>query len=233
MFTRSTILVLIAAAVLLARSAVSAEQKPVDPKSAKPAAKTDGVKELFDGKTLEGWKVPEFGGEGKVYVKDGMIVMDRGDSMSGITYRGKPPKNNYELTLEGMRLDGSDFFCTTTFPIGEEFASLVVGGWGGALMGISCIDHYDASDNTTTSTQEFKDKQWYRIKIRVTDAKLEAWLGDKQVVNQDRKDHKFSVRMECDLCRPLGICTWNTKGAVKNIRLRELKADEIPKPEEK
>ncbi|MGO9598371.1 MAG: family 16 glycoside hydrolase, partial [Isosphaeraceae bacterium] len=35
-------------------------------------------KELFDGKTLNGWKKTQFGGEGRVDVKDGMIVMEMG-----------------------------------------------------------------------------------------------------------------------------------------------------------
>ncbi len=143
--------------------------------------------------------------------------------MTGVTWTGKPLKNNYELSLEGMRLEGSDFFCTTTFPVGDDPCSLVVGGWGGMVVGLSSIDGMDASENATTKTIDFKDKQWYRVRIRVTDAAVEAWIDDQQVVNQPRKDHNFTIRSECDLCRPLGICTWGTTGAVRKIRVRELK----------
>ncbi len=189
-------------------------------------------KDLFDGKTLEGWKAPEFGGEGQVYVKDGAIVMEMGASMTGITWTGEVIKSDYELTLEGSRLDGIDFFCTTTFPVGDDPCSLVIGGWGGTVVGLSCVDYYDASDNFTTTFHGFKDKQWYKVRIRVTGAKVEAWIDDEQVVNQDRKDHKFGIRDEVDLCRPLGISTWCTTGAVRNIRVRRLKpvADE-PDPQ--
>ena len=124
-----------------------------------------------------------------------------------------------------MRLDGNDFFCTTTFPVGDDPCSLVVGGWGGMVVGLSSIDGMDASENATTKTIDFKDKQWYRVRIRVTDAAVEAWIDDQQVVNQPRKDHKFSIRNECDLCRPLGICTWGTTGAVRNIRVRPIKTE--------
>ena len=186
-------------------------------------------KSLFDGKTLEGWKTPQFGGEGKVHVSDGAIVMEMGAMMTGITWKGTPPKNNYELALEGMRLDGCDFFCTTTFPVGDEHCSLVVGGWGGILVGLSSIDRLDASENQTTTTYDFDDKKWYRIRIRVTDQAIEAWINDDPVVKQPRAGHKFGIRDEVDLCRPLGICTWLTKGAVRNIRLRELKPEEIAK----
>ena len=184
--------------------------------------------ELFDGKTLKGWEATKYGGEGEVEVKDGQIVMNRGESMTGINWTGKPPKSNFELTLEGMRLEGHDFFCTTTFPVGNEFCSLVVGGWGGVLCGISCIDHYDASDNQTTTFPPLKEKTWHRVRIRVTDAKIESWIDDKQIVNLQREGHKFSLRSEISLSKPLGIATWSTKGAVRNIRLRTLKPDEIP-----
>jgi len=192
--------------------------------AAEPAkdAKQPPIKELFDGKSLDGWKSTDFGGEGKVTVKDGTIVMEKGDAMTGITWTGKPPHNNYELSLEGMRVDGNDFFCTTTFPVGDDHCSLVVGGWGGSVVGISSIDHADASENSSGTSKEFKSNTWYKVKIRVTTAKIEAWIDDKQVVDQDREDHTFSVRIECNRSRPLGVCTYYTTGAVRKIRLQEL-----------
>jgi hypothetical protein len=190
-------------------------------------ADADQWKSLFDGKSLAGWKAPEFGGEGKVYVKDGMIVMEQGSSMTGIARTGEVPRNNYELELEGMRLDGSDFFCTTTFPVGKDCCSFVVGGWGGGVVGLSSIDYADASENQTTRSMSFKPKQWYKVRIRVSDAAIEAWIDGQKMVDQPRKDHKISIRMECDLCRPLGVSTWVTTGAVRNIRVRALKPAEV------
>jgi hypothetical protein len=180
-------------------------------------------KSLFDGKTLAGWKRPQFGGEGNVYVENGAIVMELGSDMTGITWTGQVLRNNYELSLEGMKLAGSDFFCTTTFPVGDDDScSLVVGGWGGGVVGLSNVDFHDASNNPTTKIMSFNEGRWYRVRIRVTDAAVEAWIDDEQVVRQPRKDHKFGIRSEVDLCRPLGVCTWATKGAVRNIRLRPL-----------
>ncbi len=184
-------------------------------------------KDLFDGKTLAGWKAPQFGGEGQVYVKDETIVMEMGSMMTGVTWTGEVIRDNYELALEGMRLDGSDFFCTATFPVGKDFCSLVVGGWGGGVVGLSNIDYADASENATTKTMDFKQNRWYRVRIRVTDAAIEAWIDDQRLVNQPRQGHKFGIRMEVDLCRPLGISTWCTKGAVRNIRVRGLKPEEV------
>lgn len=196
------------------------EKKPDD-----AARKTT---KLFDGKTLKGWKKTAFGGEGEVKVEDGMIVMDIGNDMTGVTWDGEPPAtDNYELTLRAQRLNGDDFFCATTFPIGKEHCTLVLGGWGGTVVGISCVDGYDASDNTTTRSMTFKNKQWYDVRIRVSTKKLEAWIDGEQVVNLPRGDHKFSTRFECDPCRPLGFATWRTKGAVKGVEFRVLSKDEV------
>ncbi len=206
-------------------AAEEAENDSNVPSADKPRDR--GWKKLFDGKTLKGWKPARFGGEGKVHVADGAIVMEIGSMMTGVTWTGKPPRNNYELALEGKRLDGNDFFCTTTFPVGEDYCSLVVGGWGGLLVGLSNVDRFDASENQTTSVQDLEDDKWYRVRIRVTDEAVEAWIDDQQVVDQPRKGHTFGIRDEVDLNRPLGIATWCTKGAVRNIRLRELKPGEI------
>jgi hypothetical protein len=153
--------------------------------------------------------------------------MDMGNPMSGITWTGEPPRENYELSLEGMRVRESDFFCTTTFPVGKSPCSLVVGGWGGSVVGLSSVDGYDASENPTTKTIKFEEKKWYRVRIRVTEKAVQAWIDDREVVHQSRPGHRFSIRIEVSRSKPLGIATWNTVGAVRNIRVRDLTPDEI------
>jgi len=181
---------------------------------------------LFDGHSLAGWQVPVFGGDGEVTVKDGAIELGLGASLTGVTWTGEPPRTNYELALEAMRIDGVDFFATTTFPVGEDCCSLVVGGWGGAVVGLSNVDYYDASDNVTTRFQSFDDRRWYRIRIRVSDARIQAWIDDEPVVDLARAGHTFDVRVEVELCKPLGIAAWCTRAAVRDVRLRRLVADE-------
>jgi hypothetical protein len=183
----------------------------------------DGWKSLFDGKSLKGWKSTNFGGEADVLVEDGAIVMDRGSNMTGITYdRDDFPKTNYEVTFEGKRLKGIDFFCTTTFPVGKEHCSLVVGGWAGVVVGLSTIDDMDASENETRKNLGFDNNKWYRVRIRVTPERIRAWIDKDQVVDLATKGRKISIRPECDLSRPFGICTWSTVGAVRDIRVRTL-----------
>ncbi len=179
-------------------------------------------RDLFDGKSLAGWKVTNFGGEGDVEVVDGTIEMDFGGSLTGITYTKEVPKSNYEIRMDAKRMDGIDFFCTTTFPVRDSFCSLVVGGWAGSIVGLSNIDGEDASANETTRFVKFKSDQWYRIRIRVTNKKIQAWIDDKQIVDQEIGGRKLSTRPEVELSQPLGIAAWETRAALRRIQLRRL-----------
>src|SRR6185436_8655928 len=113
---------------------------------------------LFDGKSLDGWKITEFGGQGDVEAVDGRMVIEMGSPMSGVTFAKKDfPKVDYEIRLEAMRVKGDDFFCGLTFPVRDSYCSFIVGGWAGSVVGISSIDGRDASENDTTQVKKFED----------------------------------------------------------------------------
>ncbi len=202
-----------------------------DAKGSKKAASQSRPKwiSLFDGKTLNGWKITDFGGQGDVYVKDGQIILEMGADLTGITWT-KPeilPKVNYEVSLDAMRVEGTDFFCGLTVPVRDEFCSLILGGWGGGVCGISCIDGMDASENDTTCFREFENKRWYHVRLRVTDKRIQAWVDDEKIIDQDIEGAKLSVRIEVDLSKPFGIASWQTTAALKNIRVRRLTEEEV------
>jgi len=180
-------------------------------------------KALFDGKTLTNWAPTRFGGEGAVKVENGQIVLEAGKSLTGITWAdGELPKTNYEIALQAMRVEGHDFFAGVTFPVGDSFCSLILGGWGGSVVGLSSINFMDASENETSQSREFENGRWYIVRIRVTPDKIQAWLDDGQIISQDLKDNKITVRMEVEPSKPLGVATWKTKGALRDIRIRRL-----------
>ena len=95
------------------------------------------------------------------------------------------------------------------------------------MVGISCVDWYDASDNITTQFKSFEDDQWYKIRIRVSQPKIECWIDKEKMVDLPRKGHKFDVRIEVDLCKPFGISSYMTEGVVRNLRIRQLKREEV------
>jgi hypothetical protein len=129
---------------------------------------------------------------------------------------------DYEVTLEGKRIDGRDFFCTTTFPVGKSHCSLVMGGWGGRVVGLSSLNGVDASENDTRSEKGFEKDRWYRIRIRVTSRWIEAWIDADKVVDVNTEDRKIGTRIECIPNHPFGIATWDTTGAVRALRVRPL-----------
>jgi hypothetical protein len=202
--------------------AVTAEKPETKPA---PTPETGREISLFDGKTLGQWKVTDFGGQGDVSVKDGAIHMATGSYMTGITWTGPVIRMNYEITLEAMRVEGSDFFCGLTFPVGENPCTLILGGWGGGLCGLSSIDHFDASENSTTRMIGFENGKWYRVRLRVVPDRIQAWLNEEDLVDADITDKNIDIRIEVEASKPLGIATWNTAGAVRNIKLKKLPDD--------
>ncbi len=194
------------------------------------AAGEDRWKSLFDGKKLGRWQVVgkfDFINHGKVEVKDGTLLLGMGRPGTAVRYRGKFPKMDYEIALEAMRVEGNDFFCCVTFPVADSALSLVVGGWRGPVVGLSLIDGEPAVENETVLYKKFKMKRWYKIRVRVSRAKVEAWIDKEKVVDFKTKDRKLSIYFEREAALPLGLATWKTTGALRNIRLRTLQAKEI------
>jgi hypothetical protein len=187
------------------------------------AAPSKAVISLFDGKTLKGWEPTDFAGRGKVTVTNGEIRVSLG-YMTGITLTNTNdlPRMNYEISLDAMRTDGNDFFCGLTFPVGKDHCSFIVGGWGGGTVGLSSIDSEDASSNETSSSMNFANNRWFKIRVRVEPEKIQAWIDDERVVNLETKERRISLRLEMESSTPLGIATWNTAAAWRNIQIKKL-----------
>jgi hypothetical protein len=181
---------------------------------------------LFDGKNLDNWERTDFAGKGEVRIdENGSMVLEMGAELSGVHWKGKTelPKINYEVTLQAKRTMGSDFFCGLTFPFKESHATLILGGWGGSLIGISSLDDFDASENDTGDAYVFEDKKWYDVRLRVTEEKLQVWLESKMVIDSDVEGRKVSMRFgEIEMSVPFGICTYATTGVIRDIKIKNL-----------
>lgn len=189
------------------------------------AEKTEWV--LLDGKSLDDWHPVDMGGSGDCVIEEGELIINQGESLSGVVYKKieELPLINYEITLQAKRLQGVDFFCGLTFPVGnvDTCATLICGGWGGSVTGLSSIDGVDAENNATGTYQRYEDDKWYRIRLRVTADNLSVWLDDKQVVDQDIKDRKVSLRPgPIESYAPLSLTTFNTTAAIKDVRLKKI-----------
>ena len=193
-----------AIAVLLCSVAVLA-QSPAEPAAAEAAKPAKEIK-LFDGTSLKNWKILDkidFDGHGEVAIKDGELVLNMGRPMTGVKWAGQELlRTNYEITFQARRIEGSDFFCGMTFPVEKSHCSLILGGWGGSLTGLSSLDGFDASENETTGSMVFKDGQWYKIRLRVTPEKI-GGLGGRRSDRgrQDRRPQGFACAGRWTPCR--------------------------------
>jgi hypothetical protein len=174
---------------------------------------------IFDGKSLDGWEVTNFGPQGPVYLSGEKVILGMGDGMTGINLTREFPKINYKVTLEAMRVQGNDFFCGMTFPVDEKFCTLIVGGWGGTVVGLSSINKMDASENETTTLRKFEKERWYRICLIVKPDTIKAFIDDEKVVDFAINGKELSIRPEVQLSKPFGIASWNTTAALRNIRV--------------
>jgi hypothetical protein len=178
---------------------------------------------LFDGKEWSNWKPTAFSGQGRVRIEDGVIILEPGKPLTGVTWTGQFPKSDYELRYEAMRRRGNDLFATVTFPVGDSYCSWVTGGWGGDIVGLSSIDGWDASENETRTYFTFENHRWYRLRLRVTLSRISAWIDDNRIIDAAIEGREIGLRRgEIKLSAPLGFASYATEGAIRNIEYRRL-----------
>lgn len=157
----------------------------------------------------------------------GILRLQWGEGLSAMKWNGPPLSPPFEIELEARRMDGTDFFCALTFPAraSGECVTWVVGGWGGALVGISSVDGKDASENETTLHRPFEKERWYRLRLRREAERIEAWIDGEQVVRLDTTGRRLSLRPgPIDCCAPLGLATWQSTGEFRTLRWRKIPA---------
>ena len=210
------------------------EPAAVEPAIVEPVPAEAGAAEnwisLFDGESTAGWSMPVYGGDGEIDVRDGNLVIGRGEMMTGIRYEKEFPTVNYEIRYEARRTNGYDFFAACTFPVKESFCTFVNGGWGGGLTGLSSLNGFDASENETGTYFEYRDNVWHRFRIRVTEEMIQVWITaqdrernwgeEESVIELEIGENEVGTRYEVERYKPLGFTTWNTEGQLRNIEYR-------------
>lgn len=191
------------------------------------ATRPDNAVSLFGSgdRALNDWTVASesvFESHGKVYAKDDRVLLDAGSPATGIRWAGEFPTDNYEVSVEAMRVEGGDFFCGMTFPVEDSHCSLIIGGWSGSVVGLSNINGQHAAQNETTCGMNFENGRWYRLRLRVTSQKIEAWIDGDRKIDLARDGRAFSIWPEQEPMRPFGIATWQTGAALRNLTLRRL-----------
>jgi len=191
--------------------------------------------ELFNGEDLGGWEVLAGGfydRAGEVEVTDGAMVLGAGSDLTGVRWAGSMLREDYALFVRAKRIAGGDFFCGLTFPVGGQYVTLILGGWGGTVVGLSNVDYSSAVENETTTVIEFEQGRWYDIEVRVTGERIRVWLDGKAepTIDLPTAGKHFDVWFEQEPARPLGITTYATKGAIGAVSVHRLGTDDPAGP---
>jgi len=180
---------------------------------------------LFDGRSLTGWAETPFSKHGATTVKDGIIHIGK-SRLTGITWAGADfPKSGFEIRFEATRLDGKDFFAGITFPVNDSYCTWINGGWGGSTIGLSSLDHNDASENDTSITRDFVNGRWYAFRLAVTPTRIQGWIDGELLIDVDITHRLVGLREgDMELSTPLGFATYWTEAGLRKIEYRRLPA---------
>jgi hypothetical protein len=197
------------------RNESAAARTEVEPSSA----------DLLAQDSLAGWQIADkhyFDQHGAVAVRDGVLSLAAGGPGTGVRYTGPIPRVDYELAFEARRIEGHDFFCGLTFPVGESQCSLILGGWGGGSTGLSNVNGVHADENETNGFLDVQDGRWYRIRLRVTKERIAVWIDDKQTIDLATAGKQLTIWWEQEPMASLGIASWQTSAEFRKIRLTRL-----------
>lgn len=185
---------------------------------------------LLDFDMVQHWAPAAIEGSGMAQVTNGEITLPAGKPMTAVRFEAwesmKLPVTDYAIEFEAMRVEGQDFFGAVTFPVRslKTCATLVNGGWGGGLVGISNIDEQSANENATRSEHRFVNGQWYRFRLEVHDEEIKGWLDGRLVINASIKARTISLRAgDIEQCAPFGVATYGTTGKVRGLVVEALR----------
>lgn len=156
-------------------------------------------------------------------IKDGMLILSAGHPFTGRNWTQPFPQLNYEIRFEGMRTAGNDFFASLTFPVADSHCTLITGGWGGDIVGLSSIDGWDASENETRTYFNFENDQWYSFHLAVRADQIQVRINDKPLIKALISGRAIGLRPgDTEKSRPLGFATYNTTGVIRKVEYRLL-----------
>ncbi|MGW2509699.1 ThuA domain-containing protein [Streptomyces scopuliridis] len=180
-----------------------------------------GYRDLFNGKTLEGWKQA---GPGKFNVVDGELRTEGG--MGLLWYQAKELKS-YSLKLD-WKMDGDDNSGVFVgFPASDD-------PWSAVNKGYEIqIDATDSADRTTGSVYGFKSAnikardqvlrppgQWNNYEIKVQGERLQIFLNGVKINDFTNTDPERSLKD--------GYIGLQNHGADDQVSFRDIQLKELP-----
>jgi len=190
--------------------------------------------EMFDGKTLRAWTpVTRFplqdaknpgatGIGGAASVENGQITLATGGPATGIAWRERFPNINYEVSLEAERLTGTNAVCMIVFPVGGSHCLMWVGAGKPSIVGLDFLNGEGCRRNPSGFLKDFESHKSYRVRLRVTQQRIEGWVDDDKLFDVAVQDTKFTVERPYEQLTPFGLGSYETTVALRSIRYRRV-----------
>ena len=159
-------------------------------------------------------------------MEDNALRFEAGTPYTALQWGGEFPREEFEVEVAAKRTEGCDIFCGLLVPVGESHISVILGGWGDTVVGVSCVDHLYASDNETSRMMSFENGQWYEVRVRVTKAKVIAWIDGSKVIDLGREGHVLAPYPGLEALAPFALFTWETGAAFRDVWARQMPAGE-------
>ncbi|MBI9016357.1 MAG: DUF1080 domain-containing protein [Phycisphaerae bacterium] len=124
--------------------------------------------------------------------------------------------NDFELTLEAKKIEGSEgFLILFRAPDSENFYWFNIGGWGNTQHAIQKEVNGNRSTITSHITGSINTDQWYNIRILCEGNNFKAYLDDVKIFDYTDIDNPISAGA-------VGVGTWSTKARFRNIQVKNL-----------
>ena len=78
--------------------------------------------------------------------------------------------------------------------------------------------------------RKFENGRWYKVRLRVLEDRLQAYIDDHLVVDCLIRERKLGTRMEVRLSQPLGISCFETKAEIRKITMKPIDPTVLSSP---
>jgi len=173
------------------------------------------------------WETAPIEGGGGFRIEDApepVLRLESGLDLSGVrAILGENenwPTRDYEIAFEARRVEGDDFFCGLTFPVAESHLTLIAGGWGGGVVGLSSLDDLDASENHSRTEMRFETGRWYAVRLVLRAGEVRVWIDGAPVIRVALAGRRIGLKPgPIAACLPIGFATWKTTAEIRRFTL--------------
>jgi protein kinase-like protein len=166
------------------------------------------------GRAMKRWHMPP----GTKMAKD-VIVLPSVSAWPApqLEWQGPFPRSNYELEVEAMPVDSTDYFCSLVVPVGKRSVTITTIDRRLRLME---VDDRMVTVNTRLALAR---KKWHRFRVRVTPAFFTVWVNGTKIVERLCDGSVFRSPRGA---KPLAIYASGTQTGIRSVRMRRIAGED-------